>query len=388
MTAPARRRGSVYLAVVTVVAAVTTLTLTGIALRKQIHDAAIAPVDATAAQRMALSAAEIVTHQAWSDMDQFRTVAQTGTIFHQVATSPGQISARVTDATSGGLPTVDTTRFRVITEAEVGRARYRLGMTLHIPDDALLERIRSIPSALVYWPLDEVNTTTAQEAIAGRHATYSLASIAGAQTHTHGNPSPRFYWYTEHVRAAHHASYELANGTLAFWARFDVKPSTSGYRMYAVNKEVTRTSGMSLGVYLDSTSLVFELANRHGTGTTVTTPTSNIIAGQWHHVTVTWGSDGMELYLDGVRASRNTSARHGMNSLFLVRAANTSDWYFGVRDLPESIYAQSSPQVGSVARVALFSSRLTGSQIQSLSQSNSTIQGMQPVIGSFARIVD
>lgn len=388
MTTPARRRGSVYLAVVTVVAAVTTLTLTGIALRRQIHDAAIAPVDATAAQRMALSAAEIVTHQAWSDMNQFRTVARTGTIFQQISTSPGQISARVTDANSGGLPTVDTTRFRVITEAEVGRARYRLGMTLHIPDDALLERIRSIPSALVYWPLDEVNTTTAEESIAGRHATYSLASIAGAQTHTHGNPSPRMFWNTEYVRAAHHAQYELANGTLAFWARFDVKPSTSGYRMYAVNKEVTRTSGMSLGVYLDSTNLVFDLTNRNGNGSTLTTPTSNIIVGQWHHIAVTWGSNGMEIYLDGTRRNRNTGARQGMNSVLLVRAANTSDWHFGVRELPESIYSHSSPIVGSVARVALFSSQLSGSQIESISQSSSTIQGIQPVIGSFARIVD
>jgi len=388
MNARIRRTGSVYLAVMAVVAAVTTLTLTGIALRKHIHDSAIAPVDTAAAQRMALSAAEIAAHQAWSDIEEFRKSAMTGVLFNRVNTEPGLISATVTDAVSGTAPNNDTTRFRVITEAEVGRARYRLGMTLHIPDDALLERIQSTPSAVVYWPLDEVNTTVAAEAIAGRNAVYSLASIAGSQTHTHGNPAPRMFWNTEFVRAAHHTSYELANGTLILWARFDVKPTTSGYRMYAANKEVTRTNAMSLGVYLDSTNLVFLLENRNGQGASVTTPSTNIVAGQWHHIAVTWGSNGMELYLDGVRRGANNSARHGMNSVLLVRGANSSDWFFGVRDLPESIYSQSSPIVGSVARVALFSAQLSGSQIDSLRQSSSAVVGMQPVRGSFVRVVD
>ncbi len=383
-----RRKGSVYLATVTVVAAVTTLTLTGIALRKQIHDAAVAPVDASAAQRMALAAAEIVTHEAWTDMDRFRTTAQTGTMFHRIATDPGHISATVTDAQTGLRPTADSTRFRVITDAEVGRARYRLGMTLHIPDDALRERIESMPNALAYWPLDEINSLVAQEAVSGRNASYSLSSIAGAQTHAHGNPAPRMFWNTEFVRAAHHASHELSAGTLAFWARFDVKPTTSGYRMYAVSKEVTRTNAMTLSVYLDSSGLAFELDNRHGNGATISTSTSNIIAGQWHHIAVSWGANGMELYLDGVRRSRSGGSRHGINAVLLVRSANTSDWHFGVRDLPESIYSHSSPIVGSVARVALFSGQLTGTQIQSLAQSNSTIQGIQPVAGSFTRVVD
>ena len=382
------RRGSVYLAVVTVVAAVTTLTLTGIALRKHIHDAAIAPIDAAAAQRTALSAAEIVVHQAWTEMDAFRASAATGVLFQQVPTDPGMISASVADADSGGLPTTATKRFRVITDAEVGRARYRLGMTLEIPEDPLSERIRSIPSAVAYWPLDEVNTTVAEEMIAGRNATYALASMAGSQTHSHGNPAPRMFWNTEYARAAHDNAYELASGSLVFWARFDAKPTAAGYRMYAISKEVTRTSGMTLGVYLDNASLVFELDNRSSSGTSITVPTSQIIAGQWHHIAVTWGSSGMEIYLDGVRRSRNSGARHGMNFVLLARAANTSDWHFGVRDLPESIYSHSSPIVGSVARVALFSAQLSGTQIDSLRQSSSSIQGIQPVRGSFARVVD
>lgn len=387
------RRGSVYMAVLVAVAAVTTLVLTGVTLRKHLHDRAAGSADGSDARRLAVSAAELVAEIAQADQDAFKARAGAGPLFDGFEVPPGKIRAEVVDADTGVAVKPTSRNYAAVAEGVAGGARSRISWRMETPEDDLAILIRSMSSIVAYWPLDEAGSATAAERISGRAGVYPVTTSVGATTHAHGNPAPLFQWYTQFARVPHNAAYELSKGTLAFWVRFDLKPTTDGVNMCAVSKEVSPVNrAMSLTVYLDDDHLCYCLNNDQNWGDTLRAPASKIKEGAWHHVAVTWGSSKIELYLDGVREDEDSGLMYGLHRTVIVlgppRPANTFDWYFGVRNSPYSIYSQSSPVFGSVARVALFSEQLNATQIRALRDSTSMPPGILVVPGSFATVVD
>lgn len=395
MSGCARRRGSVYLAVVAVVAMVTVLVLSGVTLRKRINERAAIGNDSAAVRRLARSGSELVVEHARRDAAAFQTLAATGVVFSDLAVKPGVVSATVRDADTKGLPVESTTNFRVVTDATAGAARSRLSFLLEAPDDPLGIAIHGYAHAVAYWPLHEVNDSIAVDEIAGRNGTYGSPSVAGIETHTHGNPAPRMAWNNEFVRVPHDSSFELAEGTLAFWARFNTKPDNDDEqdRLYIVVKERSSLdSSMSLVIYLDEDDLVYSLI-RSGESRSLRVSESKIKVGSWHVIAVTWGARGMELYLNGKREAQQTSYLNGLSQFSVpplpwYRPANTQDWYFGVRNKPRSGFQQSQSMKGSMGRVSLFSQQLTESELTKLYSLSSMKPGFVIVPGSFARVTD
>jgi hypothetical protein len=383
------RTGSVYLAILVVVAAVTSLVMTGALLRRHMHDRSDAGSDGGAARRLSVSAAELAIDRAYDDEAAFKLAAKSGAVFDALQVDPGLIRAGVTDADTKAAVTDATTNYRVVAEASVGDARSRIGMLLETPDDELSLLMAGMSGAIAYWPLDEVNQAVAVEELNARHGAYALPVAAGAYSHTHGGPAPRITWMTEYVSVSHRSAFELANGTLTFWVRFDLKPTAAGQQMAAVVKERThRNSSMSMAVYLEHDYVYYTLNNAADQGGTIRFASSKIVQGQWHFMAVTWGDQGMEIYLDGVREARNTSIIVDFGTGFPLRLANTDPWYFGVRNIPYSIYTHSNPTFGSVARVGLFNTRLSSSQILSVYQASSLPPGIRLVPGTFATVTD
>jgi hypothetical protein len=371
-----------------VVAAVSTLVLTGVALRNHLHERSTMGSESAAARRLATSAAELVVHAASSNAAAFQEAAAAGTLFEDFPLRPGFISATVTDADTKAAVTATTTNYRVIARADTDRATSRIAMLLETPDDDLSRLMVAHPDAVAYWPIDEFNQTTVVDQIGGHNGVYGVASAAGAFTHAHGGPAPRMNWMTEYVQIPHDSAFVLANGTLTFWVRFDLKPTSAGFQMGAVSKENSpATSAMNLAVYLEHDYLYYSLNNAGNRGATVRVPSSSIAEGTWHFVAISWGNDGMKLYLDGTLRAEDSSAVD-LQAVLLARQANTFDWYFGVRNIPESIYKQSRTVFGSVARVGLFNTQLSESDIQTIHAATSQPPGIVPVPGSFATVVD
>lgn len=383
------RTGSVYLAVVVVVAAVTVLVMTGVALRKQINERAVVGADSAEVARLAVSASELAAHHAVKS-ETFEERAATGTIFSNLALAGGTISATVRDADTKGLPTEDTENFRITADAATGAARSRIAFTVESPEDPFTVWLRAHPSVVSYWPLDEAGTTTARDRIGPRNGAYSHSFLAGTQTHEHGNPAPYFAWNTQFARVDHAPAFELANGSLAFWVRFDVKPTDDDVTVTVISKE-SRSPGaaMSLRIYMDKDEFYFMLDNSRENGKTIKKSDGHFDVGVWHHVVVTWGSQGMWMYIDGKKEQDSKGDRIGLDgNLWALRPPNTSPWYFGVSNTPSGIYDQSSPLVGSVARVALFSSQLNEADAATIYKLSTAPPDRRVQTGSYARVVD
>jgi hypothetical protein len=371
---------------------VTVLVLTGAALRKQIHERATMGGDEAAARRLARSASELVVHQSRSGEAAFREMSATGVIFSDLAVQPGTISATVLDAQTKGVPSQATTQYRVVADARAGRARSRLGFTLETPDDPLGAAIAEHPAAVAYWPMDEVNQPQATEQIAGHHGVYGSQSVSGLETHIHGNPVPRMGWHNEFVRVPHGSAFQTGDGTLVFWVRVNLEPQ-GNIRLTLVSKErVPLDSSLSLILYADDDDLVYTLSNA-GQSRSIRLDNDILRFGEWQFIAITWGARGMEIYIDGQLAGRQSSfmlglAQVGTQPFPWYRAPNTQDWYFGVRNVPEYGFQQSEPLLGSMARVSLFNQQLDESAIAKLGTLSSVEPGFVLVPESFARVTD
>lgn len=381
------RTGSVYLAVVVVIAAVTILTLTGVALRKRINDQSVVATDASAAHAAARSGAELVIQRALSDRDGFHTLATTGSVFSNVPVQPGRVTARIRDAATDGAVVADTRRYAVVADAAAGQARSRLGFELLRPEDPLTLLIRAEPSAVAYWPLDEVEESVAVDRLNGRNGVYSMPHAAGARTHAHGNPAPSVDSKNDYVQVDHKPAFELRNGTLCFWVRFESLP-VGNQEVAVVSKEGNSLEReISLAVWLDRTRrLSFMLNNKPKHGGLIQSDPINLNA--WYFITISWGDAGMRLYVNGNHTSTNGAARVGLQRQYVFlygwRDANKHSWKFGRR----SQAADGPTNYASVARVSLFSTQLPGQKIRELYEATSMEPGFRVVPGSFARVVD
>lgn len=97
----AATRGSVYVAVLAVVAAVSVLTLSGVALRRALHERAEIGGQMSQARRLAQSGAELAVHGSQSDPDNFHASALDGIILPTTNLGGGSIVVRVQDADNG-----------------------------------------------------------------------------------------------------------------------------------------------------------------------------------------------------------------------------------------------------------------------------------------------
>lgn len=374
------RSGSVYLAVLFVVLTVSVLTLTGVTIRRMLIERAGSGNDAAAARRLALSGAEIVVQQARSDQATFTSRASGGTVFSGLDISPGTITVTASDADTGKVPTDGTQNFNLVSEGSVGESRSRIGFSLENPDDELRRWIRAEPSALAYWPMDEVGASTGAEIINNFGGVYSKSSSVGVFTHLHKNRAPRFAWSDEYMTASNRSAYQTPSGTLVFWVQFNTKPSFPGWTETVISKEEKPLgSAASIRIYLDRDKLWYMLRTS-SSGTEISFNANKLTQGAWHHIAVSWGSNGMYLYLDGEQMDSKSGVTMGLNgSLLPLRSANTSDWVMG---------SKTNPLFGSVARVALFSKQLDKDEIMRMYGLDSNPPGPQLVPGSFVRVVD
>jgi hypothetical protein len=381
------RRGSVYLAVLATVSAVTVLSLTGIALRKSFNERARVGTATADAHRLARSGAELAIHQAFATPDTFREQAATGTVFSARSLSDGTIAASATDLDTNTTPTAATTRYRVVSDASVHRSRSRLAFTLETLESDYTTLAREL-GAVAYWPLDEATgTSLATDVIGGYNGTYNDPSRAGVDTHVHGNASPQNDWISHRTAVPHHSAFELEEGTIAFWVCWDALPTLPGLQMGAVSKELTTKDGSAhLAIYLaNGNKLVAGLNNADGDGG-ITEATSVITAGTWHHIAVCWGSK-LAIYVDGVLVRGNSTVKIGLAASNKT-SANIAPWMFGVRNQTVLFQTPAYPTFGSVARVALFDSVLLEADIQDLYAASSLPGPIVPEQGSFARVVD
>ena len=186
-----------------------------------------------------------------------------------------------------------------------------------------------------YWPMDTGTGSQAydvslnnDQATLVNSPTWTTGIVGGALTYN----GTTQYAYTANSLAAPTAY------TIEFWFK---STTTLGGRLFGFGNNQTGASTTSdRQVYMTNAgNLIYGVTN--GTNKTVTTA-SSYNDGSWHHVAASLGTNGLLLYVDGVRVGTDTTTttagpytgywRMGYDALAGWTGTHTSDFFAGTLD--------------------------------------------------------
>ncbi|MGD8934195.1 MAG: Ig-like domain-containing protein, partial [Gammaproteobacteria bacterium] len=219
---------------------------------------------------------------------------------------------------------------------------------------------------LSYWRLGESSgTTAADDGGTGNTATYNGVTVGqtGAISGD-GDTSISFDGTDDYVEIAHDDAYLIDDGTVQLWFKADDLLTEQGLFSKDSNSFDTgghftirlKTDG-SVEVRLQSTTDSYYVSSLPG----------SVTAGSWHHVAVNFGSNGMELFLDGVSVDTNPytgglgSSSGGIGNYEPI-AIGANTWQTG--DL--NLTGMNQFFGGSIDEVAIIDQALTAEQIQTI----------------------
>ena len=215
------------------------------------------------------------------------------------------------------------------------------------------------------WHLGEGSgTTVVDSGSANANGTVNGATLGqpGALNGS-SNTAAHFDGVDDYIEIPHANDFLLDDGTIQLWFNAD----TIGTDQALLSKDhsglgtgghvlVQLTSSGTINMRLQSTSTVYSIES-----------SNTVAAGQWHHIAVSFGSNGMELYVDGVIADVNgytgglgtTSGGTGNTESFVIGASNQWGTSGTLDDLQRFFQ-------GSIDEVSIVASQLNGEQIQNI----------------------
>ena len=215
------------------------------------------------------------------------------------------------------------------------------------------------------WHLGEGSgTTVVDSGSANANGTVNGATLGqpGALNGS-SNTAAYFDGVDDYIEITHANDFLLDDGTIQLWFNAD----STGTKQALLSKDHDGLgTGGHVSVWLTSSGAV---QMRLQSTTTVNTIESinAVTAGQWHHIALSFGSNGMELYVDGVITDVNgytgglgtTGGGTGNAESFVIGASN----YQGTQGTLDSlqIFFQ-----GSIDEVSIVASQLNGEQIQNI----------------------
>jgi hypothetical protein len=156
-----------------------------------------------------------------------------------------------------------------------------------------------------YWKLDEGAGLTAADQTGLNSGTYTNGVTLGGTGIPDGGSAATFDGINDYVSIAHNDAYLINEGTIQLWFKAD--NPVADQALFEKNVLGGGTGGHTK-IYLDASGHItaFLEENIDGSNGTVYTIDGGLVsADEWHHVAFTFGSGGMQLYLDGALVGTN-----------------------------------------------------------------------------------
>ena len=205
--------------------------------------------------------------------------------------------------------------------------------------------------------LGEASGTTAADETGNHDATYANGVVLGTAGPFSGisTTAADFDGANDYVEIPHSSDFALAEGTIQFWFNVD---GTSGQFTLMSMESSSDTDGLNLRV--KDNYLEFNLKGG-GSDHFLNSAAGSITAGQWHSASLTWGSGGLELYLDGtlVASDPYTGGLPDIGEPITIGASQKSS-DDGLANNLEDFFD------GQIAEVAVYDSALSETQIDAL----------------------
>lgn len=300
-------RGSVYLVTLITVAAIATMVLIGINLRSTTSSKSVLIEQMAEANNAILDATEYAL-QVISNDPAWNAAAQSGTVFPQLKIGNQVYTGTVTDTDTAALPTNRTTNYRLKLSATKDTTTSTATIDIVRTAAQTIDYITFIKDrqAKMYWKLNEPSgSSTAVDVLNSSHATYLDPSISGTGTNDQGANVPVFNGYSDRLEVPYDSTFSKSSGTYTLWMN---SSGTTAFETHGILGMEYKANGVpTLYLVLNNNSL-YGFVNDSGSFslTQDVGPTPSITPGKWHHIALSWGENGLIIYIDGVEAAKNT----------------------------------------------------------------------------------
>lgn len=382
------RRGSIYLITLVTVAAIVSMVLIGVSLRRMTNDDSAlielmsangtAPIDGTE-----LALATIMASEDWF------TDAQKGVAFTDFTMGERVYSSSVIDADTLATPTDDTTLYRVsvgsATGASMSRARFDLRYERYDYEGFLGDY-----ELQLYWPMNEKNNPAAMvEQVRGDDGVYNNPSVAGKAKNEEGGPVPVFANASDHAQIPWSTYFDQQEASLSFWIR---STGTNYYMFYGVmgllyddNSSLAPT--LSIGI-LNHALIAFVCEDGNFSYSNYALSSANTFTpNAWHHVVVSWGDDGVQIYVDGVRTAHNSGNRDGLGTTSLASGGHQPVLVGRGYLAANGGYAESGFE-GSISHLAMTNRQLSSTQVAEIAPVKPDHIVAELIADSWIRLID
>ena len=152
------------------------------------------------------------------------------------------------------------------------------------------------------WTLDETSGLVAADIVNNNDGVYrngvTLSQPAACPNTVN---AAYFDGFDDYVEVPHIAAYLLDEGTVTFWARAD---AIGGRQGLWTKDSQNRDTGGQLRIVLTNSGVV-EVRLQSTTSDNFATHATAIVAGDWFHVSFSWGPAGMVLNIDALNPAIN-----------------------------------------------------------------------------------
>ena len=232
---------------------------------------------------------------------------------------------------------------------------------------------------LSYWQLSDLSGTTALDSQNISNGVYKNGVQLNKEGAFDSSPSAvQLDGQNDYIEVAHTQAFELASGTVQLWfntTRLD------GHQGLFSKDAAGKGDGGHFGIWVTEGRLGVRSQNQ-SRSRSLYSDTGLIQTGQWHQVTVSWGSSGLQVYLDGQKVVQDNSWTTGWNS-------NREPIVLGADR--QNSQAQTTNNLlhffsGQLDEVALFERALTEAEVQQLFQASKipkppAVEPEPPIVG-------
>tara|TARA_R110002072_G_scaffold42064_20_gene118647 strand:+ start:71084 stop:72256 length:1173 start_codon:yes stop_codon:yes gene_type:complete len=381
---PQTRNGSVYLVTLITVGAIVSMVFIGLNMRLLLNSQTDIVTEMSTKSARVFDAAELAIEHIASD-EKWKISAQDGIVFSDLKLDDTIYRGTVLDAGTSKAPDNDTTNYQVRVEFESGTAWAGAQFEVErVPFD-YKEALKSF-DPVFYWPLNEPPDTRAvEEGFKNQRGAHQSRDVPGASTNDAGEYVPVFQAASDHIEVPYDNSMLHSEATISLWMKIDSKAAETpmgvigmlyGNRNYAT----IDLSIKDMGFYAytkDNGSM--DISN-------FAISSSDILeVDRWYHVAMSWGSEGLRVYLDGVRVAYKSSNRDGVGTNSILNGGRQPLHIGGGF---KSMYISNDELGfhGSIAHVAFIDPQLTDRQVQELAAIRPDTNSYELVESSWVRV--
>ncbi|MDM7859134.1 LamG domain-containing protein [Alteromonas sp. ASW11-36] len=225
------------------------------------------------------------------------------------------------------------------------------------------------PDPISHWPIDVCSLSGTIDEILDIEGGNHGQALNGAGVDYDGQycQAGSFSGSGDVISIPHTDDYHIASGTVSFWFKvpdlsFSNRSSAGGMGIFSKDS-TSFDDGGHLTMWVTSSGAI--RVRMQSTAASATLQTTNLInEDQWHHVAFTFGTSGIQLYIDGVLQGSNNGFTSGLGNnrepiILGGNAWQTSDNASPANELKDLFK-------GSIDDLKLFDQQLSSAQITNL----------------------